>query len=224
MMAKIKMGLQLIRYAFGLKMNVIIIVTLAVCGLLLEFLSHGTLFLGAFFISSLSLCPVQFLYGICISNAAGASPWRKRMQTVMPALLAFLVNMIVFTVMIIFKMAEAWMFPEEAAAIWGSLISVAMLHVLLGVYNGVCYKYFAVSIIIMYVMIFGVSFFGGYVVRKGGLGVGFGALVYHSPVASIAVIYGSIIVAAILQYVISLALYKRPLSKWAQGAAMKRYL
>lgn len=219
MTANLKMGFRLMRYAFGIKMNMVLVIVLAVCGLLFDFLTHGTVFIGMFLLSAFSMSPVQLLYSICISNAAGASPWRKRMQTAMPALLTFFINIIVFTVMIIIKMVEAWLFPEDFAAIWGCLVGVAMLQVLVGIYNGVGYKYFALSLVVMYVAVFVVNFGVSQIIREG-----WGMFASLSPAVSIVFIYGSLLVAAVLQYVVSLALYKRPLSKWAQGAAMRRYL
>lgn len=226
MMAQIKMGIKLIRYAFGIKLSAVFIVALTVIGLIIDFMLRGTTFIGVFFVSLLPMFLVQFLYSICLSNNVGASAWRKRMQTTMPALLAFLANVIVFTVIIIIKMVEIRMFPEESSVILGCLLVVAVLQILLGVYNGLCYKYFALSLIVMYILIFGCSFLGGYsmVIREESLSVGFSAPVYHSPAAVVLITYVSIVIGAVLQYVVSLVVYKKPLSKWAQGAAMRKYL
>lgn len=227
MTAQIKMGFKLIRYAYKLEMNIIIGVFMLVGGAALDLCTHGTVFLGVFLISCFSMFPVQFLYNVCMANAAGASPWRKRMQTTMPALLAFAINVIEFTILIVIKMVEIYLFPQDTSVILGCLVMVAVLQILLGIYNGLCYKYFAISMIVMYIVIFGCSFLGGYTMvseESMSVSINMSVSVLCSPPGAIVVTYGSLVVAAILQYVVSLAVYKKPLSKWAQGAAMRKHL
>ena len=45
----------MLRYAFGIKGNSVAAVILVIAGLVLEFISHGTNFLGSFFVVVLSM-------------------------------------------------------------------------------------------------------------------------------------------------------------------------
>ena len=99
MIGQCKYAFQMLRYAFGIKGNSVAAVILVIAGLVLEFISHGTNFLGSFFVVVLSMFPVQFLYSISLSNHVASSPYRKRLQTSMPALMNLTLNIGIFTLL-----------------------------------------------------------------------------------------------------------------------------
>lgn len=222
MMKQLKMGLKLIRYTFQIKLNLFLCVVFTAIGLFIEVFSHGTQFFGAFLVSVMSLFPVQFLYNVCTANLAAASPWKKRMQTSVAAVLTFAGNIIVFSLLILVKAAEASAYPQDAAIIWGMLLFTGILQIVLGFFNGLAYKYFALATIMVYIVIFGSGFL---------MGLGTFALrgtvietIVTTPAFVIFITYVCIAIGALLQYAMSVAVYKKPLSKWAQGAAMRKYM
>ena len=223
----------MLRYAFGIKGNSVAAVILVIAGLVLEFISHGTNFLGSFFVVVLSMFPVQFLYSISLSNHVASSPYRKRLQTSMPALMNLTLNIGIFTLLNIIKAVEIYLFPEDAELIIGSLIMLSIAELILAIYTGIVFKYYILATIILVVFF---SIFGG----MGGWIMAFQEQVYsfYSVFTAMGYIFmgklpfvGAVVTSYILlfvgagfQYLVSLAIYRKPLSKRAQGAAMKRYL
>lgn len=233
MMGQCKYAFQMLRYAFGIKGNSVAAVILVIVGLVLEFISHGTNFLGSFFVVVLSMFPVQFLYSISLSNHVASSPYRKRLQTSMPALMNLTLNIGIFTLMNIIKAVEIYLFPEDAELIIGSLIMLSIAELILAIYTGIVFKYYILATIILVVFF---SIFGG----MGGWIMAFQEQVYsfYSVFTAMGYIFmgklpfvGAVVTSYILlfvgagfQYLVSLAIYRKPLSKRAQGAAMRRYL
>lgn len=233
MMGQCKYAFQMLRYAFGIKGNSVAAVILVIVGLVLEFISHGTNFLGSFFVVVLSMFPVQFLYSISLSNHVASSPYRKRLQTSMPALMNLTLNIGIFTLMNIIKAVEIYLFPEDTELIIGSLIMLSIAELILAIYTGIVFKYYILATIILVVFF---SIFGG----MGGWIMAFQEQVYsfYSVFTAMGYIFmgklpfvGAVVTSYVLlfvgagfQYLVSLAIYRKPLSKRAQGAAMRRYL
>lgn len=223
----------MLRYAFGIKGNSVAAVILVIAGLVLEFISHGTNFLGSFFVVVLSMFPVQFLYSISLSDHVASSPYRKRLQTSMPALMNLTLNIGIFTLLNIIKAVEIYLFPEDAELIIGSLIMLSIAELILAIYTGIVFKYYILATIILVVFF---SIFGG----MGGWIMAFQEQVYsfYSVFTAMGYIFmgklpfvGAVVTSYVLlfvgagfQYLVSLAIYRKPLSKRAQGAAMRRYL
>ena len=87
------------------------------------------------------------------------------------------------------------------------------------------YKYFALSIVLMLIPVMALSYiftsesFNNY---EGGL---LSALVDHMSMGGLVLIcYLTVFLGAALQYAISTALYKKPLSEYAMGMAMRKAL
>ena len=233
MIGQCKYAFQMLRYAFGIKGNSVAAVIMVIAGLALEFISHGTNFLGSFFVVVLSMFPVQFLYSISLSDHVASSPYRKRLQTSMPTLMNLTLNIGIFTLLNIIKAVEIYLFPEDAELIIGSLIMLSIAELILAIYTGIVFKYYILATIILVVFF---SIFGG----MGGWIMAFQEQVYSfyslfaatgyifmgrmSFVGAVIISYVLIFVGAGFQYLVSLAIYRKPLSKRAQGAAMKRYL
>ena len=233
MMGQCKYAFQMLRYAFGIKGNSVAAVILVIVGLVLEFISHGTNFLGSFFVVVLSMFPVQFLYSISLSNHVASSPYRKRLQTSMPALMNLTLNIGIFTLLNIIKAVEIYLFPEDAELIIGSLIMLSIAELILAIYTGIVFKYYILATIILVVFF---SIFGG----MGGWIMAFQEQVYsfYSVFTAMGYIFmgklpfvGAVVTSYVLlfvgagfQYLVSLAIYRKPLSKRAQGDAMRRYL
>ena len=158
MMGQCKYAFQMLRYAFGIKGNSVAAVILVIAGLVLEFISHGTNFLGSFFVVVLSMFPVQFLYSISLSNHVASSPYRKRLQTSMPALMNLTLNIGIFTLLNIIKAVEIYLFPEDTELIIGSLIMLSVAELIITIYTGIVFKYYIIATVVMVAFY---SFLGG---------------------------------------------------------------
>ncbi len=233
MIGQCKYAFRMLRYAFGIKGNSVAAIIMMAAGLFLEVVSHGTSFLGSFFLVVLSMFPVQFLYSISLSDHAASSPYRKRLQTSMPALMNLTLNIGIFTLIIIIRAVEIALFPEDAKLIIGSLLMLSIAELIITVYTGIVFKYYILATIILvaFFTIFGAiggwnmaaqdEMFGFYSVFAA---MGYIFMGKTSFAGAVVISYVLLFAGAGFQYLVSLAIYRKPLSKRAQGAAMKRYL
>ena len=100
------------------------------------------------------------------------------------------------------------------------LLQIGIWMFFLMIFNGVCYKFFIISVIIMYSLMFGLGMSAGIATfGKGGMMSG---LVHIHPVLAVVLDIGLILLGALAEYGITSLFYKFPLSKAAFGAAMKR--
>ena len=214
MMGQCKYAFQMLRYAFGIKGNSVAAVILVIVGLVLEFISHGTNFLGSFFVVVLSMFPVQFLYSISLSNHVASSPYRKRLQTSMPALMNLTLNIGIFTLMNIIKAVEIYLFPEDTELIIGSLIMLSVAELIITIYTGICglnIILFATVVMVAFYSFLGGT--GGWIMAENHQMYGFysvfTAMGYifmgkTSLTGAVVISYVLLFVGALLQYLVSL--------------------
>lgn len=216
----------MLKYAYGLKSGMIAAVIFALIGLFLEIVSHGTIWFSAFFIVASSMYAVQFLYCISLSDFALSSPYRKRLQTSMPACVNLSVVLVIFTIVLVLRMIWIRMYPQDQEKIVASMIFVVLMNIMFSAYISLAYKYFMISMLIIVVFSGGIgAFYGaGYMMRGETLLFMPQDHWIYSPLFMIIMTYVCVFAAAGVQYLVSVAIYKKPLSKRAQGAAMKRYL
>ena len=217
MIAKIKMSWKMLRYSFGLKMNVGLMILFVVLGIIMEILTRGELFLGAFFIFLVSMWPVQMIYSISMSNEVAASPYKKAMQTSMPALVSAFSEGGAMMLVVILKAIEYLKYPESQGGSVKGLLVICLYALVIAIYTGIAYKFFAASIVLFLVV-----YMGTYVFLAKLLDMTQPALVPFP--AAVVICFVTVILGAAIQYVISILVYKYPLSKRAQGALMSKYL
>lgn len=217
MIEKIKMSWKMLRYSFGLKMNVGCMILFIVLGIIMEIVTQGELFLGAFFIFLVSMWPVQMIYSISMSNEVATSPYKKSMQTSMPAIVSAFSGAGAMVLVVILKVIEYVNYPESRGGIVNGLLVICIYALVIAVYTGLAYKFFVASLILFFVV-----YMGTYVFLAKILDVTQPAFMPF-PVA-IVLCFVTVIVGALIQYGVSTLVYKYPLSKRAQGALMKKYL
>ena len=94
--------------------------------------------------------------------------------------------------------------------------------IILHLYTALVYKYYALSIILLFAIICPISYVMGYQsVGESSFALSF---VPASPGLVILFAYASALVGVGLEYLIAKLVYRAPLSKYAQGAAMRKYL
>ena len=108
--------------------------------------------------------------------------------------------------------------PEQYAV--ENLLMTAIFVFIMQVYTGVAYKYFVVSMCVMMVTIYAFMFNSDRIMEK--LMSILSSLSLNSFGAVIVIGYVAIVVGGVLEYLLSCLFYKKPLSKMAFGAALKR--
>lgn len=216
MIKQLKLGFQMMRYTFGVKMCLILAAICFVLGLLVEFLPAGASITGALLLMVCGLWAAQLVYSLGVSDMIKTSKYAKAMETGIPTLVSFLLYLICYVIIIAFKLPRLSGASEESMQYMvGEILTSGIMAAMLMIFCAIAYKLFAIATVLFLVMFFVLNV----MVNSGGLfmvDVSFGA----------AVIIGFVllVVGALLQYGISLLVYKVPLSKSAQLRGLQKYM
>lgn len=225
MIGDFKKSVQLMRYGFQAKLQVVSMVAFLVVGIVMELVTKGTYWLGAYFIIIAPIYFSQLLYGLGMSGIVASSPYKKRLQTSLPAIGNGILGILTLTVLVVLKYFEIQLNPQNTKENIIVLLMVGFMCFILNVYSATVYKYYALSIVFLMapIMIFSYTFttssFDHFEHSF------WGTLAGHLNMGSAALVcYLCVVAGALLQYAISCALYKKPLSEYAQGMMMRKYL
>lgn len=216
MIEKIKYIYEFQKYGFQRKTQLVSMLIMYVIGLVMEVVSHGTYWLGMFFMMMSPLFVTQTLYSICMSGLVAASPRGKQIQTSLACLGDLVTTLVSMSILVVLKIVEVKVYPDHARVVLSAFVILCLIMIILHLYTALVYKYYALSIIcpISYVM-------GYQSVGESSFVLSF---VPASPGLVILFAYASALVGVGLEYLIAKLVYRAPLSKYAQGAAMRKYL
>ncbi len=223
MMRELGISIKMLKHGFQAKMQMGMMVLFLIIGLTIELGTKGTYWMGAMFVMITPMYFAQLIYGLGLSQMVTVSPHNRRFQTGVPAMGSAILSTICFTILVLVKCWEINKHPELTDIIMLGLFITGAISLVFNVYTAVVYKYYAVSLIIMCISVGGIS--GSY-----GFLTGMGReirlpLVSNLSVGGVILLsYVLVLAGALLQYVISCALYRKPLSEYAQGAMMRKYL
>ncbi len=199
--------LKLCKYSFRYKTNLFFLFLFFGIGVMNELVTKGTEFLGAFYIVLCSIYLFQFIMSLAMSEMIQSSGISHRIHVDIPVKLNVTMSLILYTLVIIFRIAMANMYPEKANDIASSLFIIDILFFVLFIYTAFVYKYFLVSIVLFcFVAPFIMS---GYniVFRLMGSQISLKVAVLSG--------YAAIALGALSQYLICLALAKKPIAQRA---------
>ena len=163
--------------------------------------------------------PVQVIYSLSISNLVQSSPAKKRMQTSVPATVSCFNMIILYLVNSLCKCIAMTGHPEIIGTVCVEMVTLAGFGVLIMLYIAVGYKYFLASIIAgITVYLFTIARL--VVINKipsGIFGSSIGSFVLALVIGLVIIVLGGF-----GQYGVSLLVYKAPMSKYAQTAAVRK--
>ena len=223
MMNDFRRGWKLMRYTYGIKSNCIQAGVFLLAGIVLMLTEGDGYFrlMGEYFWVCIAILPAQLIYTLGVADLVKASPMRKKMQTVFPVAVSLICMTVVYLAELVICAVRFRVSPDGAGQACRSVILVAVMMAVVMVYLGVCYKYFVVSILciipaMMLLMrntpqnpVFVQFFF-----RNQELSFG----------AAAAIGFGILIVGALAEYLLTLLLYRAPLSRMTQAAPLRKAL
>lgn len=119
----------------------------------------------------------------------------------------------IFTLIVVIRCVGIALRPELSMKDL-NILPVGLFTVFIIVYSGVVYKFFILSVVVLWLTMMGIGGYWGFMNGTGQTPGGM-ELAGLTPVMSIAVCYLMIVAAVGLEYLISVALYRFPLSKFA---------
>lgn len=222
MIDNLKFGLKSFRYAYGIKSNVFLALAFLAAGMFMHIFGSNVRInvCGDFMIMCISMVPPQLICSLSASSMVQASPFGKKLQTSIPAMVTYVVMIGIYLIMTAYRLVRVWKDPALAGIMSEELVLAAVTMLIFMIYLGVAYKYFVVS---MVMLIAAVMFF-----RNGWDGSPLRMALFGHDIVGVMLTallgLGILTVGGFLQYLISLLVYRAPLSKMAQSATLRREL
>ena len=215
-----KLGLKSLKYAYGIKPNFFLMIVFMLISLVFYTIGPriNSRFLGGYMLMCMAILPTQMVYSLSVSNIVQSSPLKKKMQTIVPAVftcgnlvIMYLINVLIYGVMV-------WVHPESVLEMGNEVLLLALTMMVMSIYMGLAYKYFAVSVI-MFLFVYFSLYIGKNFVILDQFGSG---AVFFGIMALLGL--ASVVVGGVMQYWVSLLVYKAPMSKMAQVASLRKEL
>lgn len=217
-----KTGLKLVKYAYGIKINCLQALFFLLAGLVYAIAGESGNFglIGGIFWLCIGMLPTQLIYTLAVANLVQASPMRRKVQTIFPVAgnlasmtVVYLAELVVCGILIGGK-------PEQAGEICHGLVLLASMMAIMMIYLGICYKYFVVATLCMFPII--IIWMGGILEDWLYTRAFFGQDISFWSAAAIG--FAFLAAGGLAEYLLTLLLYRAPLSKLAQAAPLRKFL
>lgn len=220
MKEQLSKGWKLSGYGLGVKTQRAFFIIFLIAGTLLKLFPVETEYMaidvGAVFLFCSAMFPAQLVMSLDMSQMVQVSPYKKKLQISIPAKMTTAGVMIMLGWSIFLQVISCMISGKNFADQGVKLLMTGMWAFVILLFTGVCYKFFVVSMIVMYIFIFGAGmpleiglhFF----IPKG----------FIHPLVAIVADIVLVLTGGVIQYGLMKLFYKFPLSKAAFGAAAKR--
>ncbi|MCQ2522945.1 MAG: hypothetical protein MJ123_01285 [Lachnospiraceae bacterium] len=219
-MKDLKKGIKLMAYGLQFKTMIGMFAFFLVFGVLMEiFLNDEMGNMGGFYFVICGSFIYQLIITSSVASYISSSPLKKKIQTTLPSVLSFLTVAIFFTVFVVMRSIRLSVANYDAKVImsgYKGILLVAILAMVIQIYNSFAYKFFWASTIGLLVVMVPIMIIGmrGYrlVVFKP----------FASNIAYVALGYVLLIVGVLLSVIIGKAIYKREIDPMSTRTALAR--
>lgn len=215
-----KLGMRMLRYAHGIKMNCIaagLVMLLEIPAVILGRM-NGNGFPAFYMLLVAGMLPTQALFSLSVAGMVQASPLKKKLQTKIPALMNFSIMAAIYLTGGLFCGIMVWGKLENREFIYENMIILAIAIAAIMVYMGVAYKHFiAASAGLLPILCFMMS--------KGLSGKGLPNVLSGRGTPFWQVLLGGFAIlaaGAMAEYLLSLLVYRAPMDKMAQSAPLRK--
>lgn len=220
MINDMKLGMKLIRYSYGIKGNMGVMIGCVAVDMLCFFLELiGIRFLDGYFLMVLGIIPTQLIFSLNMVNIALSSPVRKKLQISIPAVLNWSMMMGVYLIIIFKKWIITLIYPDSMERVCTQLVFLALMAAFIMACTGIIYKYYIISIVMVMFLSGSVQFVLHDVVHWRFFGQSRFSLVCAALIG-----FAVITAASAFEYGISLLVYKAPVSKMSMGIGLRSQL
>lgn len=215
-----KLGWKSLNYAYGLKSNFALMIVFVLISMVFFIIgpSTNTSFFGGYMLMCAAILPTQMIHSLNMSNIVQSSPMKKKLQTTIPAVFTCGNQVMVYLINVLLYCLRLWVHPESALAMGNEVLLLGLVMMMMSIYLGVAYKCFVVSIFMLPFLCYSI-FMGRYFVIWDQFGTGW---MFFGIMAVLGLV--SVAAGGFMQYLISLLLYKAPMSKMAQTASLRKEL
>ncbi len=204
MLRDIVIGFKLIKHSNTRKIDILIIALFLCIGVIVEISGRGLNFLGGFYIAAPIWCIYEQVEKVAVFTLVQSSGLKKALQTVIPVVTSFVLEIFLFTLLLIERIILINMYPENRAELLKSLFMVIVILLLCVIYSTIFMKFYVVSTVIFVFMAGALSAIGNMELFRNSMSL---------PLLA-AIGYITIVVGAASQYLISNLMYKYSFSKF----------
>ena len=221
---------KMMKYALQAKMIFILAIIFFVLGILFEFTDfsgHSSSYsLACLYLALTAMYFYQLVFTTTVSKLVQSSPMKKKLQTVAPTVVTLITSLFTFAVYVTIRLIRITpQFLEDNNTTYtntySTILFMAVWFFLFSVYLSISYKSFIISMVIIAVSVIAVLAFGSttniFINITGKLLIN-----GSNPVLLIAVSLALILLGTLVGYVISLLLYKKPISDMAVRYALRQ--
>lgn len=219
MINDIKFGMKIIKYGHGIKMTIVVCALYLLLGVLniALMLSNNSNFIGGLMLLCIAVMPAQVFSSLNISHMALTSPLRKKMQTSIPSAITCVFMLVLYLINVMVYGILAYVSPYMRGDIIRFMIISIAFAALAVIYTAIAYKLMLVGSIMFTLSFFALFMMGAGTQDFSFLGNGFMPFVIISA-AGVPVIIAS----GAIGYLITLVIYKKPMSKYSQNAFLRK--
>lgn len=211
MLKDLKMGFQLMKYGYRIKMNVIFMLVILVIGIIVEITSEGTSFLGGFYLMMTGMFAYQLIMSMDISEMVQTSAMKRRLQVELPVVASTVVYLAAYTFLLVERVILIYQNPQGKEEALYTLFTIVLMMVTIYIFTAICYKYFVAGFILFLISFIGVDT-GAVILWNNGIG----AWLCQIGLGWLAVLgYAVVLLGGGIEYLLGSLLYRKPLSEFA---------
>lgn len=212
MIKQIKTGVRLLRYTHGVTANIVLCGGIAFLGILASLYGKSTV-MGTYLIVAAGMCPVQMLYSLGVSDMVQTSPWKKPIQTSISVVFGLLGMGVLYLVSALINFVRLLNHSIEEPMAANAMLMGGVMAVVVMLYIGFALKYFVTATIVFCGGIWFVMFVAGMSGFES-MGISFGM--------SVLLGFVCLLVGGLLQYGVTLLVYRKPIAKQSQLAGLRK--
>lgn len=218
MINELKKQIKLLKYGFNLKSSIVTAVIFFLIGIFLSvYLMDSVSFLmGGLYVVLAPAMALQVKQSLLVSGLVASSPKKRSLETWMTDILQMVIGVTTYLLLVAFAVWEQNLSANGAGDYAKSLIYIGILEGILWVYYGIVYKSFWLSTIafaITYFLAMTNGFADGWFSK---LSVGMAG----APLLGLLFVFLGNFLSAVLRR----ALYRKPLTKYAMGINLRKYM
>lgn len=145
MLKDIKLGFKLLRYGYKLKLNVIMLVFLAVIGIASDIMSKGTTIIGGIYFMMSGMFTFQLIMSMDVSELIQSTSLKKKLQIYIPVMSSTVINLVVFTFLVIERVILIQNSVADKKQLIFTLFTLDVELLTVYLYTSICYKYYVLG-------------------------------------------------------------------------------
>ena len=214
MIKQIKTGLRLLPYTYGIVPNLALCGGIGLLGLFVSLYGDFSE-IGIYFLMAVGMFPIQMLYSLGVSDMVQTSSWKKPIQTSMSVMLTFGGMGVAYLISFLINLTRLSNHAEKEPLAARLMLIGGIIALIIMLYMGFAMKYFVAALILFIATIYG-----------GAIALNFFSVegVALSFSASTVIGFACLVLGALLQYGVTLLVYRKPIAKRSQLPGLEKLM